>query len=417
MLDIKFIRENTTLVKQAAINKNREVDIDKLLALDEKRRNALTEIEKLRAKRNQAASIKEKTSEIINMAKKVKEEIKKLEEEYKNLDAEYKNLMLRIPNIPDSSVPIGKNGDDNVELRKTGNIPKYNFTPLDHIELARKLDLVDFERGAKIGGFRGYFLKNEAAVLEMAVLFYTFQKLVKKGYIPLIAPTLVKDFTLYGSGQFPWGMDEVYKMEKDDLYLAGTAEVPVTAYFSGEILQEKDLPKKFVAYSPCFRREAGSYGKDTKGLYRLHQFSKVEQVIINKNDNDSSLALHEELLANSEEILRDLELPYRVMLMCTADMGEPQVKKYDIETWMPSRNAYGETMSDSFMGDFQTRRLNIRYKTRSGEVKFVHSLNNTAIASPRILIAIFENYQEEDGGIKIPKVLQPFIGKERISPK
>jgi seryl-tRNA synthetase len=273
---------------------------------------------------------------------------------------------------------------------------------------------VDFERGAKIGGFRTYFLKNEAAILELAVLFYTYQKLINKGYTPLIAPSLVKEFTLVGNGQLPWGREEIYHMEKDNVFLAGTAEVPVTAYFANEVLNEKDLPKKFVAFSPCFRREAGSYGKDTRGLYRLHQFNKVEQVIINKNDYKGSLQLHEELLRNSEEVMQDLKLPYRVMLMCTGEMGEPQVKKYDIETWMPGRAAYGETMSNSFMGDFQARRLNIRYRASDGTIKFAHTLNNTAVASPRILIAILENYQQKDGSVIVPEVLREFVGKERI---
>ena len=246
------------------------------------------------------------------------------------------------------------------------------------------------------------------------MLFYTFQKLIDKGYTPLVAPSLVKDFTLFGNGQFPWGREEVYHLEKDDLYLAGTAEVPVTAYFSDEVLNEKDLPRKFVAFSPCFRREAGSYGKDTKGIYRLHQFTKIEQVIVTTADMNNSLTLHEELLANAEGILQDLELPYRVLLMCTGDMGEPQVKKFDIETWMPGRDAYGETMSNSFMGDFQARRLKIRYRGRDGQIRFCHTLNNTAIASPRILIPIFENYQKKDGSIEIPKVLQTFIGKKEI---
>jgi len=265
-----------------------------------------------------------------------------------------------------------------------------------------------------VGGFRGYFLKNEAALLEFAILFYAFQKLVAKGYTPILAPSLVKEFTLIGNGQFPWGREEVYHLEKDEQYLAGTAEVPVTAYFSDEVLKEEDLPKKFVAFSPCFRREAGSYGKDTKGLYRLHQFNKIEQVIISKNDMSNSFALHEELLQNAEEILQDLQLPYRVLLMCTGDMGEPQVKKYDIETWMPGRHAYGETMSNSVMGDFQARRLNIRYRQKDGSMRYAHTLNNTAIASPRILIPVLENYQQADGSIKIPEVLQSLVGKSEI---
>lgn len=419
MLDIKFIRENLDVCKDAAKNKNREVNWDRLLELDEKRRKLIGEIEKARGERNKVASqITDNRQQITENTKqegkKLKEYIKKLEDELRAVEKEFNELMYTVPNVPDKSVPIGKDASGNKEVKKWGEIPKMDFTPLDHITLAKKHDLVDFERGVKIGGFRTYFLKNEAALLEVAILTYTFQKLVKKGYTPLIAPSLVKDFTLFGNGQFPWGREEVYHLEKDDLYLAGTAEVPVTAYFSGEVLLEKDLPKKFVAFSPCFRREAGSYGKDTKGLYRLHQFNKIEQVIITTSDYEQSLKLHEELLANSEEVLQDLKLPYRVMLMCTGDMGEPQVKKYDVETWMPSRNAYGETMSNSFMGDFQTRRLNIRYKTKDGKTCFTHSLNNTAVASPRILIAILENYQQKDGSILVPEVLRDLVGKEII---
>ena len=423
MLDIFYIRENKDLVKKAILDKNRQVDIDKLLDLDEKRRSLIVKTETLRRERNQLSEFggvkphekDNKFTDVIEKVKKIKEELRELEKEQKAIEAEYHQLMLMVPNVPDESVPVGKDSKRNKEMKKWGKIPQFDFRALDHIALAKKHDLVDFERGVKIGGFRSYFLKNEAAILEIAVLFFTFQKLIKKGYTPLIAPSLVKDFTLFGNGQFPWGKEEVYHLAKDDLYLAGTAEVPVTAYFADEILEEKDLPKKFVAFSSCFRREAGSYGKDTKGLYRLHQFNKVEQVIINKADDKSSLALHEELLRNSEEVLEDLGLPYRVMLMCTGDMGEPQVKKYDLETWMPGREAYGETMSNSFMGDFQARRLKIRYKEKDGKTYFAHTLNNTAVASPRILIAILENYQQKDGSIVVPKVLREFVGKERIS--
>lgn len=430
MLDVKFIRENRELVAQAAKNKNRTVDLDKLLELDNKRKKLRGDIDTVQAQRNKLAKSKfpnpnDKPASPagrsnpnfqiqIEEGRKLKEQAGKLEVELRTVEEELKKELLTVPNVPDKSVPVGRDASGNVEVKKWGNIPEMDFNPLDHIELAKKYDLVDFERGVKVGGFRTYFLKNEAAILEMAVLFYTYRKLINKGYIPLIAPSLVKEFTLIGNGQLPWGREEVYHLEKDDTYLAGTAEVPVTAYFSGEILNEKDLPKKFVAFSPCFRREAGSYGKDTKGLYRLHQFNKIEQVIISSADYEGSLKLHEELLHNSEEVLQDLKLPYKVLLMCTGDMGEPQVKKYDIETWMPSRNAYGETMSNSFMGDFQTRRLNIRYRGRDGTTKFTHSLNNTAVASPRILIAILENYQQKDGSIVIPEVLREYAGKDVI---
>lgn len=423
MLDIKFIRENLELCKDAAINKNREVDWDGLLGSDDKRRELIGKIGTLRAERNKKSNHSADVSdEIRELGKKMKEQLKVLEDELREVEGKFEALMLTVPNVPDASVPVGKDSTGNVEIKKWGEVPKFDFPAKDHIDLATKLDLIDFERGAKVGGSRAYFLKNEAAQLEFAILFYAYQKLIKKGYTPVIAPSLVKEFTLVGNGQLPWGREEVYHLEKDDEYLAGTAEVPVTSYFSNEMLDEKDLPKKFVAFSPCFRREAGSYGKDTKGVYRVHQFSKIEQVIISTNDLSNSFTLHEELLANAEEILQDLELPYRVLLMCTGDMGEPQVKKYDIETWMPGRNPsadsgrgeYGETMSNSVMGDFQARRLKIRYKTKGGQVLFCHTLNNTAIASPRILIAILENFQQKDGSIRIPKVLQPFVGKEVI---
>lgn len=412
MLDIKFIRENLELCKQAAKNKNRDVDWEGLLAQDDKRRELIGKAEVIRAKRN---SGEKATSEEDRAAgRKLKQELKTIEDKLRGVEEKFGLLMLTVPNVPDKSVPVGKDSSGNKEIKTWSKVPKFGYPVQDHIVLAKSLDLIDFDRGAKVGGFRAYFLKNEAAQMEFAVLFYTFQKLIKKGYTPLIAPSLVKGFTLFGNGQFPWGDEEVYHLEKDDLYLAGTAEVPVTAYFSDEVLQEKDLPKKFVAFSPCFRREAGSYGKDTKGVYRLHQFSKVEQVIISTNDLNNSFTLHEELLTNAEEILQDLELPYRVLLMCTGDMGEPQVKKYDIETWMPGRNAYGETMSNSVMGDFQARRLKIRYKTKDGQMLYCHTLNNTALASPRILVAILENYQQADGSIRIPKVLQPLMGTSEI---
>lgn len=412
MLDIKFIRDNLELCKTAAKNKNREVDWEMLLSFDDKRRELIRKIEDIRADRN--AMTGGKTEENIKKGRELKELLKTLEEELRDIEAKFTGLMLTVPNVAHESVPVGKDSKDNIEIKTWGTPPKFDFTLLDHIELAKRLDLIDFERGAKVGGSRAYFLKNEAAQLEFAVLFYTYQKLIAKGYTPLIAPSLVKEFTLVGNGQFPWGRDEVYHLEKDDQYLAGTAEVPVTAYFADEVLDEKDLPKKFVAFSPCFRREVGSYGKDTRGVYRLHQFNKVEQVIISTNDLNNSFTLHEELLRNSEEILQDLKLPYRVLLMCTGDMGEPQVKKYDVETWMPGRHGYGETMSNSVMGDFQARRLKIRYKTTDGRMLYCHTLNNTAIASPRILVAILENYQQADGSVLIPKVLQPLVGKEVI---
>ncbi len=418
MLDIKFIRENLEVCKTAAKNKNREVDWDRLLALDEGRRSLQHELDDTRFTRNEVAKkgvVGKTDKDIQEKGRMYKERIKDYEERLRRVEKEYGELMLTVPNVPDKSVPIGKDEHGNVEVKTWGKLPEWDFPVKDHMALATSLDLIDLERGAKVAGSRGYFLKNEAAQLEFAILFFAFQKLINKGYTPITAPTLVKEFALYGNGEFPWGRDtNVYKLENADNYLSGTAEVPVTAYYSNEVLNEKDLPKKFVAFSPCFRREAGSYGKDTKGVYRIHQFNKIEQVIISTNDMNNSFTLHEELLANAEEILQDLELPYRVLLMCTGDMGEPQVKKYDIETWMPGRQAYGETMSNSVMGDFQARRLKIRYKTKDGKTLYCHTLNNTAIASPRILVAILENYQQKDGSIRVPKVLQSLVGKDII---
>lgn len=413
MLSLDYIRRNTEKVKEAAKNKNRQIDLEGILSLDEERREIIGKIQKLREERNVLAH-STVTDETKQKGKTIKLELGKLELKLQALEKELNTKLSFVPNVPLDEVPVGKDAEGNRQVKTWGEVPKFSFKPRSHIELGLSLGLLDLERGAKVSGFRGYFLKGDLARLHFAVLFYVFNKLANKGYTPVIAPAVVKGFALFGSGQFPWGQEDVYKLNDDDAYLAGTAEQPVTAYYSGEILNEKELPKKFVAFSPCFRKEAGAYGRDTKGLYRLHEFWKVEQVIIGKNDLDEARSLHEELQTNSEEILQDLKLPYRVLLMCTGDMGEPQVKKYDTETWMPSRNAYGETMSNSIMGDFQTRRLKIKYRAKDGKTDYCFSLNNTALASPRILIAIMENYQTADGSIKIPDILAPLVGKDTI---
>jgi seryl-tRNA synthetase len=414
MLSIDFIRANPDLVKQAAQNKNREVEIDRILSLDEVRRDLIKQAQVLREERN-SLSKQTFSEEVKSRGIEIKTQLKDIEGKLDETETEMNKLISFVPNVPDASVPVGKDENDNVEIRTWGNPMTATFPIKSHIELGQDLDIVDFERGSKVSGFRGYFLKNEGALLHMAVMMYVFQKLIAKGYTPIVAPAITKGFTFFGTAQFPWGQPEVYTLNDDDAYLAGTAEVPVTSYFAGETLTEKDLPKRFVAFSPCFRREAGSHGKDTKGLYRVHEFWKIEQVIVGKASMEEAYILHEELQQNSEQILQELELPYRVLLMCTGDMGEPQVKKYDTETWMPSREAYGETMSNSIMGDFQARRLNLRYKTKEGKTEFCYTYNNTALASPRILIAIMENYQQADGSILVPKVLQPYVGKEIIS--
>lgn len=416
MLSLDFIRNNKEKVKQAAAHKNRVVNIEKIIELDDKRRSYIVSSQKLREERNHLA--KQGFSESAKIrGKAIKDELKKIEEELDNAQKQLDALMYQVPNVPFDEVPIGKNESGNVVVKTWGEPPQFDFAPKSHMDLGLDLDLIDIERGVKVSGFRGYFLKNQAAILHLAVLFYVFQKLSKKGYMPIIAPAITKAFTFFGVAQFPWGEPEVYKLNDDDAYLAGTAEVPVTSYYAGETLDEKDLPKKFVAFSPCFRREAGAYGKDTKGLYRLHEFWKVEQVIIAQNDKEKSIELHEELQRNTEEILEDFGIAYRKMLMCTGDMGEPQHKKYDTEIWMPSRNGYGEIASNSIMGDFQTRRLKIKYRKKDGTTAYCYSLNDTAVPSPRILIAILENYQQKDGSIRIPEKLQSLTGFAKIEAK
>lgn len=414
MLDITFIRENLDLCKQAAVNKRREVNWDELLRLDDQRRRLIQQSEKLRQERNEVAGKAASDVALRDRARTIKEELKGIEAELTETETKFEQHMLTVPNVPDPSVPVGPDESANVVVKTWGTIPTFTFPIKNHVDIVNEHDLVDFERGTKVGGFRAYFLKNEGALLHVAALLYAYQLLVSKGYTPLVAPALARAFAFEGIGQFPWSRDEVYELPKDDLFLSGTAEVAATAYYANEILKEEDLPKKMVAISPCYRREAGSYGKDTKGIYRVHEFMKVEQVIITTADTEKSLTLHQELLANSESILQGLQLPYRVLLMCTGDMGEPQIKKYDLETWMPGREAYGETMSNSFMGDFQARRLKIRYRKKDGQVAVCHTLNNTALASPRMLIPLLENYQQADGSIKIPDVLVPYVGKKEI---
>lgn len=418
MLSLDFIRQNKQKVIDAAKHKNRDIDVEKILTLDDTRRDFIAKIQKLREERNALA--KQPHSALNKQGfvrgKEIKEELKKLEDSLSQIQIQLNQLISFVPNVPLDEIPVG-DASANKEIKKWGKTEKLDFAPKSHIDIGLALDIMDLERGTKVSGFRGYFLKNEGAILQLAILFYVFQKLTKQGYTALIAPAIVKGFTLFGSGQFPWGEEEVYKLNDEDAYLAGTAEVPVTAYHANEILNEKDLPKKFVAFSPCFRREAGAYGKDTKGLYRLHEFWKVEQVVVCQNDLTAAKKLHEELQNNTEEIIKDLEIPYRVMLMATGDMGEPQIKKYDTEVWMPYRKGYGEIASNSIMGDFQARRLKIKYRKKDGATEYCYTLNDTAIPSPRILIAILENFQQKDGSLLIPKVLQPLTGFSKISPK
>jgi len=425
MLDIKFITENKELITEGARKKHIKFDVEELIRADVKRRELLVEIEKKRAEQN-GVSLRlpqiqdaDARGELISEMKILKEGLQKEEEKLKEVMKEWQSLMLSVPNIPDISVPEGDSEADNKEVKKWGEIPKLDFKVKDHIELMEKLDLADFEAGSKVAGFRGYFLKNEGAELEFAVWQLTMDlfREKKSDYGVMFVPSLVKRDTLLGTGYLPQGEDDLYKTQDND-YLAGTAEVATMSYFSDKVLDKKDLPMKKLAFSPAFRREAGSYSKDVKGLYRVHEFMKFEQVILCEASHEESVKLHEELLANAEDIMQALGLPYHVIVCYAGDLGLGHVKKYDIEAWMPSKNKYGETHSCSYFHDFQARRLNIKYRDADGKLKFVHSLNNTAIATPRILIQILENNQQADGSIKIPEVLRKYMGgKEFIGKK
>jgi len=421
MLDINYIRENTDKVKQAAKNKNRNADaVDRVLAVDLERRRLITTIEGIRSERNKLNDElkKGRTDALIAKSTELKSQLQDLEPQLREVEKTFDDLMLQIPNVPFDEVPEGKDESGNKIIKTWGDIPKFSFAPKSHVELAEDLDLIDFDRGSKVAGFRGYFLKGDAVMLQFALMHYTLQKFVSRGYTPVTPPVILKKRAFVNTGHFPWGEKETYKFEtgegEEETYLAGTAEVPLVSYYQDEVLSEKDLPIKMIGFSPCFRKEAGSYGKDTKGAYRVHEFVKTEQVVLCKNDPEESRRLHDEMMTFTEEIAQDLGLPYRVLLMCTGDMGEPQAKKYDLEAWMPGRNGWGELASDSIMTDFQSRRANIRYRDGQNEMKYVHMLNNTASNSPRWLVAILENYQQEDGSIKIPSVLVPYMGKDVI---
>jgi seryl-tRNA synthetase len=415
MLDIKFIRENKDVIKSGAEKKHMSFDVDFLITLDDKRLELLSAVEGFRSEQNAVSdkiptATPEDRARLIDEMKIVKEHLTEKEGELGFVMEEWKRLMLQVPNVPDITVPDGESDEDNMEIRTWGEIPQFTFTVKDHIELCEKNDLADFERGVKVSGFRGYFLKNGGALLEMALWQYFNQKLVAKGFTPMIVPSLVSKKTLLGTGYLPGGEDDLYKTQ-DDEYLAGTGEVATMSYFSDEVIDKKDLPVKIAAFSACFRREAGSHSKDTKGLIRVHEFYKLEQVMLCEANHATSVEYHEYLTQNVEEMIQELKLPYHVVVNCGGDLGQGQVKKYDIEVWMPSQNKYRETHSSSYFHDFQTRRLNIRYRDEDGKLRYVHSLNNTAVATPRILACIMENYQQEDGTVLVPEVLIPFIGK------
>lgn len=445
MLDLKFIRENPAAVKKGAQLKGMKVDVDRLLELDSQKRSAQQKLQELQTEQNKAsremgplmgqlkkeqdpakkADLEKKVEALKARPSAIKHEMTGLEEQIKTLDPDIEKLLLTIPLPPDDDVPIGKSSEDNVEMLKWGEPRKFDFEPKSHLELGKTLGLFDLERGVKLAGSRSYFLTGAGAMLHNAVLRMAQDFMIhEQGFLPMSVPVLVREEAMRGTGFFPAGREQAYRVgEVDDppeeiRFLTGTGEVGLTAYHMDEILHEAELPKKFVTMSTCFRREAGTYGKDTTGLYRIHQFDKVEQVVICKNDKEESKMWHRKMLSFSEEMLKRLKLPYRLLQCCTGDLGVKNASMIDVETWMPSRNGYGETHSASRLYDFQARRCNLRYKTGDGKTLFCHTLNNTVIASPRILIPIIETYQNADGTVTVPEVLRPYMGgMERIEPK
>lgn len=412
MLDIKFIRENKELVYEAAKKKRLEVDIDRLLEVDNKRKEILGRVELGRAEQNVASNeiVKASSEEreaILGKMKVLKSVLERDEEELKQVMLEWQRLMLSVPNVPDMSVPEGEGDKDNKEVKKWGNIPKFDFEAKSHIDIMVDLGMADFERGTKVAGFRGYFLTGSGAMLCFAIWRYALDFFISRGFTLMIAPSLVRREALLGTGYLPQGEEDLYKTQ-DGEYLAGTAEVAVMGYHSGEVLKKADLPKKILAFSPCFRREAGSHSKDVKGLIRVHEFFKFEQVVLCEASHDESVKYHEEVNKNTEELIESLGIPYRTVVNCGGDLGLGQVKKYDIELWVPLEETYREISSASYFHDFQTRRLGIRYKEED-KLQYAHSLNATAVPTPRILVSLVENFQQADGSIRIPEVLVPYM--------
>lgn len=422
MLDIKFIREHQELVATGAKNKRMPVDLDHLLSLDEQMRREQTELESLQAERNRIsktigqAGSKDEREQLKEQVAAFKPRMEELQRTLRVLQEDFQGLMLRVPTPARADVPLGKDDSENLEIKTWGQKPQFDFPVRDHVELGEMNQLIDIPRGVKLAGSRSFILSGDGARLESALLQFTLDQLHQKGYRQLSVPVLVKEDCMIGTGYFPGGRDQAYYIEKDELALVGTAEVSIASMHSDEFLDESQLPLRYMAQSSCFRREAGTHGKDTKGLYRVHQFQKVEQVIISRADATDSEALHAELLANAENIMQALELPYRVVYVCTGDLGLGQVRKHDIETWMPSREAYSETHSCSSFHDFQARRLRIRYRSKdeAQDKRFCYTLNNTAIATPRVLIPLLEVHQQKDGRIRIPKALRPYMKNQEF---
>ena len=417
MLDIKFIRENIDLVKMAATKKHIVIDLDRLAVVDDLRKEIISVLEGKKAEQNRVSGDIAKTQDesakqqLISEMQDLKTQIQADEEKLKPVVEEWQTLMLQVPNIPDMSVPDGDSDEDNIEIKAWGEKPKFDFQPKDHVEIMTTLGMVDFERGAKVHGFRGYYLKGDGARLSWAIWNYANAFFQQKGFDPMLVPSIVRKSNLYGTGHLPNEAEDIYKTQDDD-YLIGTSEVSTMGYYADEVIDASEFPIKHLSFSPCFRREAGSHGKDTKGLIRVHEFFKIEQVILCEASHEASVQHHEEINRNTEEFIESLGIPYHTVLNCGGDIGQGQVKKYDIELWVPLEEKYREISSASYFHDFQTRRFNTRYKDENGKLQYAHSLNCTAIPTPRILVSLIENFQQADGTVKIPEMLQAYMGKD-----
>lgn len=417
MLDIKWLRENPDVVAEAARKKRIEVDVGAILEADATYRSLLCDVEERRAEaKRRSQEMKDIAADervaLLEEGRRAKQELKGLEAEASKVQSALQVGLLTLPMPPDPEVPEGSDDSQNVELRTWGEVPDFSFDAKDHVSLGADLGILDIPRGVKLAGSRNYLLLGDGARLEQAVLRFAVAHMTAKGFDLASVPILVNHACMEGTGYFPGGEEQTYAVPKDDLFLSGTSEVPLTAIHSGETLEESDLPVRRIALSPCFRREAGTYGKEAHGLYRVHQFWKVEQMVIGPNDEDWSIEEQGKMLAHAEEFVQALEIPYRVVDVCTGDLGQGQVRKFDIEAWMPSRGSWGETHSASRFHDFQARRLNLRYKpSGGGKPRFCHTLNNTVAATPRLLIPLLELGQQSNGDVVLPEALESFMGK------
>jgi seryl-tRNA synthetase len=419
MLDIQFIRQNADEIRAAIKNKRLDLSLDDLLDADKQRREVTRELEERRARKNELSALipkapKEARGALVEEAKQVRLDIERLEPKSGDAQRRFQELMLRVPSAPRPEVPIGHGEESNVEIRRVGTPRSFDFTPKDHVELMSSLSMVEWEGPRRFAGGRSYALVGDGALLELAVLRLAVDVLTARGMRLVAPPVMVKERAMVGTGYFPLGREEAYCITADELFLIGTSEVPLVSMYCDETLDAARLPMELAGISPCFRREAGAHGKDTRGLYRVHQFTKVEQVVFCAPDEETAEKHHYGLLANAEAILALLEIPYRVAIACTGEMGLGQTRKHEIESWMPSREAYSETHSCSSFGDFQSRRSSIRLRLPSGELGYPFTLNNTAVASPRILIPLLENHQQADGSVELPKALAQYMNGRRV---